>query len=203
MSSSPPPLCQRERGALCDLLEELGPDAPTLCEGWRSADLGAHLYVRDRRPDAGPGMALKLAPLASWSDRVQKAARDTMPWENLIGAVRSGPPPWLRPLDPAINTVEYFVHHEDLRRAQPGWGPRSLAPEDEAELWRHGTGLVKLQGLLTRLWPGHHPAAARLVPEGSSPVVISQGPGPTVKGRPGEIVLWLMGRRQVAQVELS
>ena len=44
-----------ERAALLDLLERLGPDAPTLCEGWATHDLAAHLVVRERRPVAGPG----------------------------------------------------------------------------------------------------------------------------------------------------
>jgi uncharacterized protein (TIGR03083 family) len=39
-------LLRKERQALCDTLTELGPDAPTLCEGWTTADLAAHLMVR-------------------------------------------------------------------------------------------------------------------------------------------------------------
>ena len=41
-----------ERIALCDLLDETGPEAPTLCEGWRTLDLAAHLVLREHRPDA-------------------------------------------------------------------------------------------------------------------------------------------------------
>ncbi len=41
---------QRERAELCDLFDELGPDAPTLCGDWTTADLAAHLVVRERNP---------------------------------------------------------------------------------------------------------------------------------------------------------
>ena len=47
-----------ERAALCDLLDELGPDQPTLCEGWQTRDLAAHLVVREHRLDAAPGILL-------------------------------------------------------------------------------------------------------------------------------------------------
>src|SRR5215218_8372952 len=35
-----------ERAELCDLLDEVGSRAPTLCDGWESHDLAAHLWVR-------------------------------------------------------------------------------------------------------------------------------------------------------------
>ena len=44
MTSSSRPLAQRERTALADLLEELGPDAPTLCAGWSAIDLATHAF---------------------------------------------------------------------------------------------------------------------------------------------------------------
>src|ERR1700743_2358756 len=45
-----------ERLALCALLDRTGPDAPTLCEGWRTGDLAAHLVLREHRPDAAVGI---------------------------------------------------------------------------------------------------------------------------------------------------
>ena len=50
----PGSIAQSERQALCSLLEDRGPLAPTLCEGWTTADLAAHLYVRERKPLAAP-----------------------------------------------------------------------------------------------------------------------------------------------------
>ena len=36
--------------------DETGPDGPTLCEGWQTRDLAAHLVLRERRPDAAAGV---------------------------------------------------------------------------------------------------------------------------------------------------
>ncbi len=41
------PLDEREREELCDLFLELGPEAATLCEGWTSTDLAAHLVLQE------------------------------------------------------------------------------------------------------------------------------------------------------------
>jgi uncharacterized protein (TIGR03085 family) len=186
------PLSQRERAALCDLLTELGPDAPTLCAGWRSADLAAHLATRDRRPDTTPGMVVNLGPLTKWTDHVRQRLRDTTTWAGLVAQVRSGPPALLRPLDPAMNAIEYFVHHEDLRRAQPDWQPRTLGAADQAELWRR----LRMMRFAARS------SAGRLEAPGQEPMVVSKSGGPTVKGEVGELVLWVLGRKDAARVEV-
>ncbi|WP_371326246.1 maleylpyruvate isomerase family mycothiol-dependent enzyme [Corynebacterium sp. HMSC076D02] len=65
-----------ERAKLVTLFHKLGPDAPTLCQGWSTRDLAAHLWVRENRPDAAAGM---LVPqLAGRLDAAmeQAAARD-------------------------------------------------------------------------------------------------------------------------------
>ncbi|MGA2804593.1 MAG: maleylpyruvate isomerase N-terminal domain-containing protein [Acidimicrobiales bacterium] len=51
-------LAREERARLCTVLTESGQDAPTLCEGWLTKDLAAHLYVREHRPLAMPGIML-------------------------------------------------------------------------------------------------------------------------------------------------
>ena len=48
----------KERAALCDTLEKYGPDAPTLCAGWLTLDLAAHLVAREARSDAAIGLVL-------------------------------------------------------------------------------------------------------------------------------------------------
>src|ERR1700716_221246 len=125
-----------ERSALCDLFTELGPDQPTLCDGWRTRDLAAHLVLRERRPDAAAGIMIKA--LAGHTQRVQDsyAAR---PWPELVELVRSGPPAWwptaIDAVDEAVNAAEFFVHHEDVRRGQPGWEPRPPDAERDAAMW--------------------------------------------------------------------
>jgi uncharacterized protein (TIGR03085 family) len=128
-------LAKVERQALCDLLAELGPDAPTLCEGWATADMAAHLVVRDRRPDAGPGLVVPA--LHRWTERVERARRDSTPYGELVRLVRAGPPlPMRLPVvNEAANAAEYFVHHEDVRRPN-GRGPRPPDPDRDEVLWR-------------------------------------------------------------------
>jgi uncharacterized protein (TIGR03085 family) len=197
------PFSRRERWALCDLLSELGPDAPTLCAGWTSADLAAHLYVRDRRLDAGPGNVVKVPPFAGWTKRVQDNARDLLKWEALLSRIRSGPPAPVKPFDRAINTIEYFVHHEDVRRAQPEWAPRVLAPNDDGALWRQ-LGSMRFGYLLSSKVLRRAPAAARLEAPGREPILLTKsGQGTVVRGPVGEVTLWLVGRKGVAQVDVA
>jgi len=194
---------QRERSALCDLLAELGPDAPTLCEGWRSADLAAHLFIREHRPDAAPGCQLKFAPIQAWTRRVQDGARDTLTWEALISKIRAGPPLLMRPFDQGMNTVEYFVHHEDLRRAQPDWGPRLLSTEDETALWSR-LGYFRTATLVSTTIFHRPPAAGRLEAPVQPPLLLTRnGQGTVVQGPVGELVMWLTGRRQAARVQTT
>jgi uncharacterized protein (TIGR03085 family) len=110
------PLARRDRLALCDLLDELGPDAPTLDEGWTTADLASHLVARDRRPDSVPGLVVPL--LAGWSEHVRHGIL-RRPYGEVVTALRQGPPRW-SPLrrpgpDRVGNTHEFFVHYEDVR----------------------------------------------------------------------------------------
>ena len=183
-----------ERSCLCDLFERLGPDAPTLCEGWSTRDLAAHLYIREARPDAAAGILLR--PLAPRTERVQAEAAGR-PWGELVGAVRSGPPSLLRPVDEAMNTVEYFVHHEDVRRAQPDWEPRQLDPAMEDSLWRRlrtvGRLMFRRAGVTVELAaPGHTPVRV-----GSGTDTVRVG------GAPSELVLFGFGRGAHARVELD
>src|SRR3954454_24263736 len=108
---------QDERRALFDTLLATGPDAATLCEGWTTRDLATHLVLRDRRPDAQLGQLVPF--LADHAATVTASVHDA-DWADLVASVGSGPPSWsparLGPVDEAINTAEFFVHHEDVRR---------------------------------------------------------------------------------------
>src|SRR5688572_4673098 len=105
-----------ERERLADLLLEVGPDVDTLCEGWSARDLTAHVVMRDRRPDGVIGSVVK--PLNTYGEKVQ-ASIAQQPWDELVQRVRGGPPSWspmrIDAVDRAVNTVEFFVHHEDVR----------------------------------------------------------------------------------------
>jgi uncharacterized protein (TIGR03085 family) len=186
-------LAQAERHELCDLLLEVGPDAPTLCAGWSTSDLAAHLVVRERRPDSLPGNVVSV--LAGHSEKVRLSAREGHGWEELVSLIRSGPPAPLRLVDEPFNTVEFFVHHEDVRRAVHNWEPRKLGPEEDEALW----GRLKVMGrLLTRKSPvgvaGESPGFGYMPMKGVGPLVV-------LRGSPGELVLAAYGRGAHAEVE--
>jgi uncharacterized protein (TIGR03085 family) len=187
-----PILAQQERKTLCDLFVERGPDAPTLCEGWVTADLAAHLVVRERRPDSGPGLVWPA--LAGYTDKVRRAVRDRTPWEKLVETVRRGPPLLLRPFDGPMNTVEFFIHVEDVRRARAGWEPRPISPELADALWaRIGPG-----GMAKRV-----PATIVVTSPGRADKEHGTGPRLTLAGDPGELTMFGAGRQAAARVEIT
>ncbi|MEC3954210.1 TIGR03085 family metal-binding protein [Nocardia sp. CDC153] len=182
-------LAQRERQALVRAMAEAGPDAPTLCGEWTTRDLAAHLIVRERRPDAAPGIMLK--PFAPYLERVQaKVAR--RPFAELLDQVRGGPPFYLRPVDSLMNTTEMFVHHEDVRRGAPGWEPRTLSAEDEDSLWK------VLQGLARMAYRKSPVTVALTTPDGRRTVARQAGDRTVVlAGPPSELLLHAFGRNAV------
>lgn len=185
-----------ERHRLADTLLAVGPDAPTLCDPWRARDLAAHLVIRERRPDAALGIVAKT--LAARTERIQAdVARGD--WPSLVERFRSGPPGWsptrIPAVDRAVNSAEFFVHHEDLRRARPGWVPRRLEPELTGAL----TGALGRARLLVR----SAPCGVVLAPtDGHDQVTAKRRqPSVTVGGAVGELVLWAFGRQAHAVVE--
>jgi uncharacterized protein (TIGR03085 family) len=191
-----------ERAALCDLFDQVGADAPTLCEGWVAADLAAHLVVRETRPDALAGLVIP--PLHGYTAKVEAAKRATTSFPELVRHVRSGPPFW-SPLGlPVVrdkgNLHEFFIHHEDVRRAQPGWKVRELDADTTAGLWN----VVRLMSpMLAKGLTGTR--VDLKTPAGGER---SLGPADgkhqvTITGEPGEILLYLSGRRPFAQVRIS
>ena len=195
------PLARHEREALCDLLVEVGPDADTLCEGWTTRDLAAHLVVRDRRPDTLPGLVIPA--FGGHTERVRVARRDHHDYDRLVHLVRSGPPYPVRlaPIDAMANGLEYFVHHEDVHRAQPGWTPIDDADRDD-QAWHRLQSMAKMLGRpapvgLVLASPGHDPITAK------APHPDPGGPTATVTGPVADVILWAFGRTEAADVELS
>jgi uncharacterized protein (TIGR03085 family) len=191
-------IAQHERHDLAALLAELGPDAPTLCAGWSTRDLAAHLAARERRADAALGLAVR--PLAGHTASVQRGYAGR-PYDELVRMVGGRAPLWSAfrwsPVDRLLNTTEYFVHHEDVRRAQPGWAPRRLPPVVQDGLWRAVRGRAALAfrgvgcGVLLRR------------PGGETHVAAGGEPAVTLTGEPAELLLYLFGRRDHAQVRLD
>ena len=189
-----------ERQGLCDTFERVGPDAPTLCSPWLTRDLAAHLVVRERRPDVAG--AIWLPALTGRLERVQNgyAAWD---WPRLINEVRTGPPVWsptsLGPVDEAINTAEFFVHHEDVLRGGPNWSARELPCDLEAALWGIVSKVARLQLARSRV------GVVLVAPSYGERQVHGQTDLGTVviTGTPGELLLYSFGRRSSALVDVS
>ncbi|WP_277451672.1 TIGR03085 family metal-binding protein [Janibacter sp. DB-40] len=188
-----------ERAALCDTFLEVGPDAPTLCGDWTSGDLLAHLLVREGRPDASAG--IYVPALAGRAEKAMAGLRTRHDHRTLVERLRQGPPAWhptrIGAVDEKVNLVEFFVHHEDVLRAGLGAPRRSLTAEHVAAL---GHQLAVIGTMLFRRTPG---VRVELV-TARRRTRIGSGDGPVVQihGRPGEILLFGFGRRDVAEVEL-
>lgn len=195
---------QQERAALAALLDETGPDAPTLCEGWQTRDLVAHLVLRERRPDAAAGVMG--GPLAAYTARVQQQFLDRYSYPALISMFQAGPPSLslfaIPGADEAANTVEYFVHHEDVRRAAPGWEEREVADGLSAALWKRLTGArLFLRNAPTGVVLRRQPPADGGGTGGDSEIVAKNAaPSVTVAGSPAELTMWAMGRVSAAHV---
>jgi uncharacterized protein (TIGR03085 family) len=188
-------VAQRERAALVETMRGVGPDAPTLCEGWTTRDLAAHLVIREYRPDAAPGIMIPF--FASYTAKVQHEVTEQTGWEELLDKVASGPPIYspLKLLDPVANVAEMFIHHEDVRRAQPGWEPRVLEPALASMLRR----TLRVMGRMTLAKvPGR---LSLRTPDGKTLLIVGSGPAVTVTGAPEELLLFSVGRQ--ARVEFD
>lgn len=191
-------LARTEREALCDLALEVGPDAPTLSGEWTVRDLMAHLLVREGSPAA---VGVLVPPLSGLNDlAMRRAARED--FTRMVERLRSGPPAYspfrLPQVDRLANTLEFFVHHEDVRRAREGWRPRDLDARAQDTLWRSGRGAARM--LLRQAPTGvvleRADSGERSTPRPGSPSVL-------VRGLPSELVLFAFGRQAQAEVELT
>ncbi len=182
---------RRERSALVETLRAVGPDAPTLCEGWTTRDLAAHLVLRERRLDASAGIALP--PLASYTARVQQQIADATDWDELVAKIDAGPPVYspFKLLDPLVNVTEMFIHHEDVRRAGADWQPRVLDERTVAALRRP-------LPMMARVTMAHVPARVSLkTPDGATLVTVGKGRAVDITADPPELLLFCFGRNAV------
>lgn len=180
---------------MCDTLEHLGPDAPTMCEGWTTIDLAAHVVVRERDPWTAP--VIVCGRLSGVIDRMNAGERATG-YPKVLHRLRGGPP-WLFRSTPQIvrlNLVEDWIHHEDVRRAN-GLPPRPSTYVLDELLWR-GVGTAgKVAGL--RL---DDVGLDAVLPDGRRRSVKGGRAVVEVTGPAGEVLLFVTGRTAGARVEL-
>ncbi|WP_432557845.1 TIGR03085 family metal-binding protein [Granulicoccus sp. GXG6511] len=195
-----------ERAALCDALELAGPEAPTLCGDWTTHDLAAHLWIRETDPLGAPGIVAK--PLAGLTERRMSETKARWSFHELVERVRRGPARLsvfaFPGVDEEANTVEFFVHHEDVRRAGDApAAPRELPDEVEDWMWRR----MKLMGraLFRRAEVGvvlERERSAGAAGQPDTVRVMAGGEIVTIIGQPSELMIYASGRQAHSHVRL-
>lgn len=190
-------VARSERVELCDLFDEVGPHAPTLAGDWDTHHLAAHLSLRESSPVEFVKLALPGGPKQAVEDLV--AVSD---YDQLVDDLRNGPPSGsvfsFAQLDSVANALEFFVHHEDVRRAQPDWTARKLSTAVEDELW------AKIR-LFARVLMRRAPVGVEFARTDAddSARVAKKSNLVVVRGVPSELTLFAFGRSAVASVELD
>ncbi len=188
---------QVERARLCLMLDEFGPHAPTLSGEWDTHHLAAHLWVREGNPLRRVRIALP--GKASGAIEARVAEGD---YAALVEDVRSGPPRLsiygTSKTDKLFNTLEFFVHHEDVRRAMPTFATRHLPQWAQDEIWGQIRVFVKV--LMRK-----SPVGVVLAPSDRDDAVLAvRGNAPAVlRGLPTELALFAYGRGEVADVDVT
>lgn len=199
-----------ERHALATTLRRAGPDSPTLCGDWTTAQLAAHLVLRERSVVELAGRA-PVERLRRLAERQIDDLVARKPYDDLVDAVDRGPSwtdvswpvptaaVWSLPVvREAANLLEYVVHHEDVRRSGADWEPRTLPVDHQMAVWKRlpfATRLTlrKVSRGIELEWPGHGSIRSRRARHGAATV--------RVTGEPIELALFAYGRAGVARVE--
>ncbi len=193
-----------ERQGICDLALAVGPEAPTLCEGWTVIDLISHLVIRERDPIGAAGIFLPVFSHSTRKRQEQLMARHD--FADLVEMVRSGPQR-LNPLsrsgvDEMINAMEFFIHHEDIRRASSHTViPRPLQRSYDDQLWRKTVFIARQRLKKARIGVMFD----RLVNGASvEHIIVATGPHPlTVRGEASEVAMWIYGRGSHARIDFE
>lgn len=195
-----------ERANLAESLRSAGPTAPTLCTGWNTRDLLAHLIMSDSRLDG------VIASYIPFTKNYAKSVADnfkSQPYEQLVTDFRSGPSRYsvfaIPGVDNMFNSIEFLVHNEDVRRSVPEWKPRELDQATKDFIWNR-----LISGLARLLLNGHRQGvtlhrrdsidATEVTPgdAANNTFTVRTGPDPVVlTGDPIELLLACYGRRAV------
>jgi uncharacterized protein (TIGR03085 family) len=114
----------------------------------------------------------------------------------VVQRVADGPPLPLRPLDEAVNLSEFFVHNEDVRRAN-GHGPRELPAEMERLLWR------RLRPMLRVMYRRAAGVCVEFTTTTGDHATVGKGRTVRLAGAVGELVLYSFDRKDIADVTLT
>ena len=179
---------KRERLILADLLESAARKLRPFARNGRPATWPRTWWCASAAADAAGGILLK--PLAARLGRVQ-AEFTAKPYEELIQLIRTGPPrmsPYaLKQVDEAANTIEFYIHAEDIRRATPDWTPRELDSVFQDALWKRLESSARIFGRKSPV------GLVMRRPNGQTAVARKGTPVVTVSGEPNELVLYTSG----------
>ncbi len=204
-------IAKTERAALSDLMDQVGPDHPTLCGDWDTHDLAVHLWIRETDPLGAPGILAK--PLAGLTEKRSNEIKQRWPFTELVDRIRRGPAKFsvfsIPGVDESANAVEFFIHHEDVRRA--GATPRAPRPlDDEIQdwLWKRLKLMARAfyrrcdVGVVLERRANSDPATETGANEFEPIRAMSGSQCVTAVGLPSEVMLYSFGRREQADVKL-
>lgn len=191
------------RANLTDALREAGPDAPTLCTGWTSRHLAAHIVLRESAPLVAAGASIPALNPRAEREIARLGDRSATPetYAELVGRVERGPARWspMAWLGDAGNLLEFHVHTEDVRRGAGPVPPLALAPEHTDALWSRLAGMARLAyrragvGIVLVVPGGPRRAVRR--PRGDAGTVV-------IRGEVTELALHAFGRGGAAHVDV-
>ena len=218
------------RAALVEALLAAGPGSPTLCPDWRTEHLAAHIVLRERSPLVlglvVPAASRRLEQKTMALGDAHASAAD---YARLVDQVEQGP---LGPAPGRRNTrtgdrvrraaavlrrtavastvadqvqlLEFYVHAEDVRRAQGDWAPRILADDYADTLYRHLVSRARLlyRGEGTGVVLERRARAASRTDNTPVTDLPPKDDGRTLRvtGPAGELVMHAFGRRTAALV---
>lgn len=193
---------EAERAALVDSLSSAGPSAPAGCGRWTALDLAAHLVAEERLGGISPFIARSLVARGVSVPAPPRLVDIAIRREHHHGFAKlidrlhlPAPRLLLRPRVAPLTLFEYWTHHDDLAGANmadhavPPTLVEAIPPLLRYQLKKLPTGVratVRTDdgGLQSSVGPG------------SVPVVI-------VQGSPANLVRWLAGRRERAEVAVT
>ena len=181
-------LAKRSRAQLCDAFDEFGPLAPTQAGDWSTADLAAHVWLREHRPSAALGIVMER--FAPRTQRLQVEALHTLGYPELVRQLRI-PAPLIRPVDRFFNGAELTIHLLDVLKPQ-GRDAR-FTDEDQRAMWkmvRMMARRAKVDARLNLRWD------SRMLGVGKGDHTVH------VVGKPSELVLFFSGRGEHADVQI-
>lgn len=191
-----------EKPALVETLRHTDPEAPTLCEGWTTRHLLAHLVQREQDQFATFGDAIVRRPPGEekYLGRLVESARTPEGYDALLTRFANGPRRWsaMNWAAETLNFTEYVIHHEDVRRGgETPAEPRVLPEKEQRSIWR------RLR-LWTRLLNRRSPVGLTLATPGGEIQSVHRGePTVVLTGEPVELMLYASGRREAAKVAIS